>query len=481
MKDPFCFTEDKFQEECAVIGVIGHPEAANYCYLGLYAMQHRGQEGSGIVSTNGKKMYAHRQMGLVADVFDAETLQSLKGDCAVGHNRYATFGGKDWRNLQPLIASFSDNSFAVGHNGNLVNASEVKIELEKNGSIFTTSTDTEVFLHLIARQDPKLTLVEKLRACLGSVKGAYSLVVQSLDRLIAVRDPAGVRPLSLGRIGSAYVVASETCAFDLVGAEFVRDIQPGEILEITREGVLNSVFLPAVSSAFCVFEYVYFARPDSTIDGRNVYSVRKRLGAELAKEQPSDVDLVIPVPDSGVPAALGYAQQIGVPMEFGLIRNHYIGRTFIEPKQSIRDFGVKVKLNPSPAILVGKKVAVVDDSIVRGTTCQKLVKMLRGAGAAEVHFRISSPPTVGPCHYGIDTPSRKELVAAENSIEQIRQFIGADSLGYLSMEGMYRAVEGKREQYCDACFSNDYRLGVPKGKRGTETVSQNHPGSNGRN
>jgi amidophosphoribosyltransferase len=453
---------DKFNEECAVIGIIGDPEASNYCYLGLYAMQHRGQEGAGIVSGDGKFMYVHKDMGLVADVFDAETLEQLPGHCAIGHTRYATFGSKNWQNLQPLVANFGDMSYAVAHNGNLINAGELRKDLEKKGSIFSTTSDTEVILHLAAQAVEKNTLIEKLGVALSKVQGAYSLAITTLDRLIAVRDPSGVRPLSLGRIGKAYVVASETCAFDLVGAEYIRDIEPGEILEITADGKLTSVFpFPKKEKAFCVFEFVYFARPDSNIDGRNVYAVRKNLGSVLAKEHPAEADLVIPVPDSGVPAAIGYAQESKLPLELGLIRNHYVGRTFIEPKQSIRDFGVKIKLNANTEYLKDKRVVVVDDSIVRGTTCRKLVKMLRAAGAKEVHFRISSPPTIRPCFYGIDTPSKEELIASSNSVEDIRKYIGADSLGYLSHEGMFQAVNGKSENFCSACFSGKYRLGVP--------------------
>ncbi len=459
-------SEDRFHEECAVVGVIGDPEAANYCYLALYAMQHRGQEGSGIVSSDSEAVYAHRDMGLVADIYDTETLETLKGSLAIGHNRYATFGSKDWQNLQPLVANFADNSFAIAHNGNLINAAEIRGELEDQGAIFSATSDTEVILHLIARADKKKTIVNRVKQALEPLRGAFSMVVMSKGRMIAIRDSAGVRPLSLGKIRNGYIVASETCAFDLVGAEFIRDIEPGEILEITADGKLNSTKIkkdvtPEISPALCVFEFVYFARPDSNINGNNVYQVRKQMGSELAKEHPAEADMVIPVPDSGVPAAIGYAQEAGLPLELGLIRNHYVGRTFIEPKQSIRDFGVKVKLNPTAELLVGKRLIVVDDSIVRGTTCRKLVKMLRQAGAKEIHFRISSPPTVGSCYYGIDTPSPSELIAATHTLEEIREFIGADSLGYLSNEGMFRAVNGDRKEYCDACFSGEYRMGRP--------------------
>ncbi len=454
---------DKFNEECALCGLIGVPEAANFCYLSLYSLQHRGQEGAGIVTSDSKVMIAHRKMGLVADVFNEDNLSKLVGDCAVGHTRYATFGSKDWANLQPFVANFADNSFAVAHNGNLINSDEIRLGLEERGAIFSSSSDTEVILHLIAHAKRDQKLSEKVADALKVIKGAYSVVVMSHNALIAARDPHGVRPLSLGKLGDGYIVASETCAFDLVGAEFIRDIEPGEILQISRDGKLSSDFsLRQQEKAFCVFEYVYFSRPDSILQGRNVYQVRKNLGIELAKEQPTlDADIVIPVPDSGVPSAMGYAQQMGIPMEIGLIRNHYVGRTFIEPKQSIRDFGVKVKLNANAEILAGKKVVVVDDSIVRGTTCRKLVGMLKAAGTKEIHFRISSPPTVNSCYYGIDTPSPDELIAATHSIEETRKYIGADSLGYLSIEGMYRAVGAPRENHCDACFSSVYKIGTP--------------------
>ena len=457
---------DKFKEECAVVGAIGLPDASNYCYLGLYSMQHRGQEGAGIVSTDGDHMFVHREMGLVADIFDPATITSLGGSSAVGHTRYATCGSKDRQNLQPLVANFADNFFAIAHNGNLVNAGDIRKDLEKTGAIFSATSDTEVFLHLIARATDRSSVAERLAVAIEKVKGAYSLVVLTNNELIAARDPAGLRPLSLGKIGDGYIVASETCAFDLLDATFVRDIEPGEILEITSSGELKSTKIAqSQQKAFCVFEYVYFARPDSMLQGKSVYAVRKRLGAELAKEHPIDADLVVPVPDSGVPAAIGYAREIGLPMELGLIRNHYVGRTFIEPKQSIRDFGVKVKLNPNPILFEGKRVVVVDDSIVRGTTCKKIVTMLRNAGAKEVHFRISSPPTTGSCYYGVDTPSKEELIAAKSSTEEIRDFIEADSLGYLSVDGMYRAVQGPSCDHCDACFTGDYVLGLPNETR----------------
>ena len=467
---------DKFHEECAVVGVIGDEEASKYCYLGLYAMQHRGQEGAGIVSSDGSNIFAHRDMGLVADVFDENILHDLKGSKAIGHTRYATYGAKDWRNLQPLVANISSNSFAIAHNGNLINADEIRDELEQKGAIFSATSDTEVILHLIAQATHEKQIAKRLLFALQRIKGASSLAVLTHDCLFAVRDPAGVRPLSLGKLGNAYIVASETCAFDLLGADFVRDIEPGEILQIHADGTMHSEFISENSDkAFCVFEYVYFSRPDSQLAGKNVYSVRKRLGAELAKERPAEVDLVIPVPDSGVPAAIGYAQQLGLPLELGLIRNHYVGRTFIEPKQSIRDFGVRIKLNPNRGLFEGKRIAVVDDSIVRGTTCRKLVSVFRAAGAREVHFRVSSPPTISSCYYGIDTPSKDELIASTHSVEQIREYIGADSLGYLSIDGMYRAVNDARSNHCDACFSGDYRIGTPAVCSVRSTVITNKP------
>ncbi|MBL7663175.1 amidophosphoribosyltransferase [bacterium] len=453
--------DDKFKEECAIVGVIGTPEAANYCYLGLYAMQHRGHEGSGIVASNGTDLIAVKDTGVVADIFDEETLKTLPGQIAIGHNRYATFGSKDRANLQPFVANLGTGPISIAHNGNLVNADELRKSLEADGAIFATTSDTEVFLHLIAHSDAKWSLLKRIEHACKQVKGAYSLVLCSQDKLYGLRDPYGVRPLSLARLGKGYVLASETCAFDLLGAKFERDIKPGEIVECALDGGLHaSETLVQKEQAFCVFEYIYFARPDSVIDGRHVYDVRKKLGAELARESHTDADIVIPVPDSGVPASIGYSQATKLPMEFGLIRNHYVGRTFIEPQQSIRDFGVKVKLNPNADLLRGKRVIVVDDSIVRGTTSKKIVTMLRAAGAKEVHMRISSPQTVSPCHYGIDTPSKNELIAATHKLEDICKFIGADTVQYLSIEGMYRAVKGEQSKFCDACFTTNYRLGI---------------------
>jgi len=467
MSLPILIDDDRFHEECAIVGVWGHEEAAKLCYLSLYALQHRGQEGSGIVSFDGKGLLCHKGMGLVADVFPPSQIDELPGKVAIGHNRYATFGGKDWQNLQPFVANFKDSPFSIAHNGNLTNAAALRAELEAKGAIFQSTSDTEVILHLIARESHDGTKLaegqirEIIARALSKVEGAYSLVLLWQGSLIAIRDPYGVRPLSIAKLGDSYVVASESCAFDLVGADFLRDVEPGEILQVTTSGKLESLKMgEAKASARCVFEHIYFARPDSLLWGENVYSVRKRLGAELAKEHAIDADVVIPVPDSGVPAAVGYAAQSGIPMELGLIRNHYVGRTFIEPKQSIRDFGVKVKLNANRDVLNGKRVIVVDDSIVRGTTCQKIIKMLRAAGAKEVHFRVSSPPTVGPCYYGIDTPRSEELVANKHPLDGVRSFIDADTLGYLSIEGVYRAVKGEQKSFCDACFTKNYRLGT---------------------
>lgn len=457
---------DKFKEECAVVGVIGDAEASNYCYLSLYAMQHRGQEGSGIVSwaegEDGlKQMKAHRGLGLVADVFSESELSSLDGQIAVGHARYGTCGLSDARNIQPFVASFSDVTIALAHNGNIVNAAKLKNELELEGRLFSTTSDTEVILHLLAKELKEKCLIKRFKNALSKLKGAFSLVINAGDALIAVRDPAGVRPLSLGKINNAYVVASETCAFDLIGASYVRDVEPGEIVKIDSKGNITSEFLePKNGRAFCIFEHVYFSRPDSNVNGRNVYAVRKQMGVELAKESPIKADMVVPVPDSSWPAAIGYSQVTGVPIELGLIRNHYVGRTFIEPQQSIRDFGVKIKLNATGDLIKGKSIIVIDDSIVRGTTSRKIVSMLRAAGAKEVHMRVSSPPTTGPCYYGIDTPSKEELIASTSSVDEICAYIGADSLAYLSIEGLYKAANDSRDNYCDACFSGNYRLGV---------------------
>jgi amidophosphoribosyltransferase len=446
---------DKFREECGVVAVHGHPEAATLAYLALYALQHRGQESAGIVASNGEALIAHRGMGLVADTFDQDTLRRLEGRLAIGHNRYSTSGTTVLKNCQPFVVEWAQGALAIGHNGNLVNAALLRRTLEERGSIFQSTSDTEVIIHLIAASREG-TLFDRIVDALGHVQGAYSLVMMSEDRIIVARDPAGFRPLVLGRLGDSVVVTSETCALDLVDATYEREIEPGEVLEITTDGMRSERPFPARPRHQCVFEYVYFARPDSDVYGRNVYQVRKMLGRQLARESGVPADIVIPVPDSGVPAAIGYAEEAGLPFEMGLIRNHYVGRTFIEPADSIRHFGVKVKLNALREVLDGKRVVVVDDSIVWGTTSRKLVHMIRQAGAVEVHMRISSPPTTNPCYYGIDTPTREELIASSQSREEIRAFLAADSIAYLSQEGLYAFRGGEGNGFCDACFTGRY-------------------------
>ncbi|HUX19459.1 MAG TPA: amidophosphoribosyltransferase [Acidithiobacillus sp.] len=456
--------DDHFHDECGVIGVFGHPEAANLTYLGLYALQHRGQESAGIVSGDQGKLYVQRGMGRVADVFGLEQISKLPGEQAIGHVRYSTAGDSVLRNTQPVFINYRHGAFAVGHNGNLVNAAELRTRLEREGAIFHTDMDTEVIVHLLARV-PGDDAGTRLAAALQQVSGAYSLVCLTESRLIGVRDPMGFRPLVLGRLidSGGFVLASETCALDLMGAEFVRDIEPGELIVISKEGIESRKPFAPVGRRMCVFEYIYFARPDSVLDGIHVYSARKRIGQALARLHPREADLVVPVPDSGVAAAMGYAEASGLPFELGLIRNHYVGRTFIQPAQRGRDFGVKVKLNAQPNILRGKRVVLVDDSIVRGTTSAKIVSLVRAAGAREVHFVVSAPPTTGPCYYGIDTPDRSQLIAAQHSIEEVRKIIGADSLGYISLEALYEAVGGRGQGFCDACFSDDYPLPTPEG------------------
>ena len=450
---------DHFRDECGVVGVWGHAEAATLCHLGLHALQHRGQEGAGIVASNGGGLRGHRGRGLVADVFGRpERIESLQGDRAIGHVRYSTAGTSDLRNVQPLQVEFAGQKLAIAHNGNLVNARALKQELEGDGAIFHATSDTEIIVHLIARSKQK-SFVNKVVDALGRVEGAWSLLFLTPDRMVAARDPMGFRPLVLGRgADGAWVVASETCALDLIEARYERDVEPGELVIIDDLGLTSFHPFPESPRAQCVFEYLYFARPDTRLWKRDVYGVRQRLGERLALEQPADVDMVIPVPDSGVSAALGFARAMKVPFELGLIRNHYVGRSFIEPTQKIRDFGVKLKLNPVPGLLEGKRVAVVDDSLVRGTTCKKIVRMLRKAGVAEVHLRIAAPPTIGPCFYGIDTPTRAELIAANNPVSEIGHWVGADSIGYLSVPGMHEAVHGSEGGYCDACFSGRYPI-----------------------
>ena len=446
---------DKFHDECGVFGIYGHNEAANLTYLGLHALQHRGQEGAGICSSDGRQLHIEKSMGLVADIFSEKRLKRLPGAIAIGHNRYSTAGSSSLKNVQPIMVNFSLGSLAIAHNGNLVNALELKNELESKGAIFQSTSDSEVIIHLIASS--KGSLYERLTDAMKAVSGAFSLLIMTENELIAIRDAHGFRPLSIGRYDGSYVVASETCAFDLIGATYVRDVEPGEMVIINENGINSVKPLPVSKNAFCIFEFIYFSRPDSNIFGNiNVDAVRKELGRQLAREHGVDADMVIPVPDSGVSAALGYAEESGIPFDFGLIRNHYVGRTFIEPRQSIRHFGVKIKLNPVRKLLEGKRVLVIDDSIVRGTTSKKIVKMLReGGGAKEVHLRISSPPTTGPCFYGIDTPTRKELIASTHSIDEIRKYITANTLNYLSLEGLLNVVPNS-EKYCKACFDDKY-------------------------
>jgi amidophosphoribosyltransferase len=447
---------DKFHDECGVFGVFGHLEAANLTYLGLHALQHRGQEGAGICSSDGKQLFVEKSVGLVADIFSEKRLKRLPGDIAIGHTRYSTAGASALKNVQPIMVNFSLGSLAIGHNGNLVNAFELRKDLESEGAIFQSTSDSEVIVHLIANSRAG-NLYERIVDALRRLQGAYSLLIMTEDEMIAVRDPYGFRPLSIGKYDGAYVVSSETCAFDLIGAAYSRDVEPGEMVIINRDGLKSVRPLYSKRHAFCIFEFIYFARPDSCIFGKqSVNDIRKELGRQLARENAVEADLVIPVPDSGVPAAIGYAEESGIPFDFGLIRNHYIGRTFIEPKQAIRHFGVKLKLNPVRRLLEGKRIIVIDDSIVRGTTSKKIIKMLKeGGGAKEVNMRISSPPTIGPCFYGIDTPTRKELIAATHSLEEIKKYITSDSLCYLSLEGLLRVVPFP-EQYCTACFDNKY-------------------------
>jgi len=449
---------DKFHDECAVFGIFGHDEAANLTYLGLYALQHRGQEASGIVSGDGEQFFVQKGMGLVADIYDKHTLDKLPGHMAIGHNRYSTAGGNDLKNVQPLTVNFAFGNLALAHNGNLINAQMLRNELEAYGAIFQSTSDSEVIIHLIAHSRAD-TLLARVVDALSQVRGAFSVVLMTDDKLIAARDPHGLRPLCIGRLRSSWIVASETCAFDLLDAEYVREVEPGELVVLSDRGLESHHPFGKTDPAMCVFEYVYFARPDSRIFGANaVYATRKAYGRQLAQESWVPADIVIPVPDSGVPAALGYAEGAGIPFETGLIRNHYVGRTFIEPEQSIRHFGVKVKLNAVSEVLEGKRVVVVDDSLVRGTTSRKIVKMIRNAGAKEVHMRISSPPIVSPCFYGIDTPTKKELIASSHSTEEIRRYITADSLAYLSLDGMLKASPGSPTHYCNACFTERYPI-----------------------
>lgn len=460
---------EDIKENCGLFGVYGHKEAARLTYLGLYALQHRGEESAGITTFDGESIYSHKGMGLVSDIFDEEKVSKLKGHVAIGHVRYSTTGSTTLKNAQPVVVDYSRGTVAIGHNGNLVNGAILRAELEARGSIFQTTLDSEIIIHLMARPEHR-NFEESLIYALKQIKGAFSLVVLNEDQLIGVRDPHGWRPLCLGKLDGAYILASETCALDLIEAEFVREVEPGEVLFITKKG-LRSIkpFGESKKLAHCIFEHVYFARPDSYIFGEHVHLVRQNLGLRLAKEHPADADLIIPIPDSGTPAALGLSHQSKIPIEIGIIRNHYVGRTFIQPSQHIRDFNVKVKFNPIKGLLKGKRIIVVDDSIVRGTTSKARLKNLFLAGVKEVHMRISCPPIRYPCFYGIDFPTRKELIAATHSIEEIRKFLGVTTLGYLSLEGLLSSVSCPKN-YCTACYSGDYP--VPFGGEGDKFATE---------
>jgi amidophosphoribosyltransferase len=456
----YCVFHD-IHEECGIFGVFGHSEAANLTYLGLYALQHRGQEGAGICSSDGRQLFLEKSMGLVADIFSEKRLKRLPGHIAIGHNRYSTAGTSVLKNVQPIVANFALGTLAIAHNGNLVSAVDLRASLEAEGAIFQSSSDSEVIVHLIAHSKG-IDFYERVAHAITHISGSFSLLILREKELIAIRDPFGVRPLSLGMKDGAYVVASETCAFDLIGATYIRDIEPGEVLIINEQGLESLKIFNNQRKAFCVFELIYFSRPDSNIfGGLNVNEMRKEFGRQLARESSTEADLVIPVPDSGVPAAIGFSEASKIPFDFGLIRNHYIGRTFIEPKHSIRHFGVKIKLNPVRKLLEGKKLIVIDDSIVRGTTSKKIVKMLReGGGAKEIHLKICSPRMISPCYYGIDTPTRQELIASTHLIEEIRKYVTADSLSYLNLEGLRKIVPNSHN-FCTACFDNDYPISFP--------------------
>ena len=452
---------DKFKDECGVFGIFGHPEAANLTYLGLYALQHRGQESAGIATADGHRMRVSRTMGQVAEAFTPPTLESLPGHLAIGHTRYSTAGESRLQNAQPMLIDCAHGQIAIAHNGNIVNARELRDDLVHNGSIFQTTSDTEVVLHLYAKSKAP-SVEEAIVESVRQISGAFSLALLTKNRLIAARDPHGFRPLALGRLGDAWIVCSETCALDLIGATYLRDVEPGEVVVITEAGIRSIRPFPPASLAHCVFEHVYFARPDSYVFGRSVNEVRTALGQHLAREAPAPADVVVPIPDSGVCAAIGFASEAGLPLQMGLIRNHYVGRTFIQPQQSIRHFSVRVKLNPVRSILEGKRVVLIDDSIVRGTTSRKIVKMVRAAGAQEVHLRISCPPTLSPCFYGVDTPNRSELIGATHSIEEIRKYVEADSLAYLSLDGLRAAVGADHGSYCTSCYTGVYPVAFPR-------------------
>ncbi|MEM7007626.1 MAG: amidophosphoribosyltransferase [Thermodesulfobacteriota bacterium] len=464
----------KLKEECGVFGIFNNLEASNLTYLGLHALQHRGQESAGIVTSDGVNLHNHRAMGLVSDIFSEEVLAELPGKNAIGHVRYSTTGSSQIKNMQPIVINYHRGSLAIAHNGNLTNAKSLRDELESEGAIFQSTTDTEVIVHLIAKSKEE-KLVKRIIEALMRCKGAYSLLFMTPEYIIAARDPYGFRPLVMGKIGDSPVFASESCAFDLIEADFEREVEPGEIVVINSEGVESFKPFGEVKHAYCVFEYIYFARPDSFLTGRNVYQVRKELGKQLAREHPADADIVVAVPDSGVPSAMGFAEEAGLPLELGLLRSHYMGRTFIEPQQSIRNFGVKLKLNAIGEVLRDKKVVIIDDSIVRGTTSRKIVKMIKAAGAKEVHMRISSPPTKFSCYYGIDTPLKEELIANSLTIDEIRKYITSDSLGYLSMQGVMSAVQAAKkvngkEHFCNACFTGKYPVELTDQKSKTKQL-----------
>ena len=458
--------EDKFREECGVVGVFGHPEAANLVYLGLYALQHRGQESAGIVSSDGEKVHVEVGTGLVADVFNQERLLQLPGKIAIGHNRYSTTGESHLKNAQPCLIEYRDGPLALAHNGNLVNADSIRLNLESSGAIFQSTNDSEVILHLIAKNQSS-NFIDNVSLALSKIRGAYSLLLLTKDGIVAARDPSGFRPLCLGELNGAYILASETCVMDLVNAKYIREIKPGEILQINSSGPKSFSPMNGMPQKTCVFEHIYFARPDSRVFGEDVYQVRKAMGKALAEEWPANADIVIPVPDSGNISALGYSEYLKIPFEIGLIRNHYVGRTFIEPQSQIRDFGVRVKLNAVKNIVKGKRVVIIDDSIVRGTTSRKIVKMVRDSGATEVHVRISSPPSLYPCFYGIDTPTKQELIASSKTVNETRDYIMADSLHYISLDKMMSVFKNNRDNYCKACFDGEYP--IPKEIIGTES------------
>ena len=450
---------DKFHDECGVVGVYGHPDAANLAYLGLYALQHRGQESAGIVASNNGKMHLEVGMGLVADIFNDARLKKLPGNLAIGHNRYSTTGVSRIKNAQPCLIEYASGIMAMGHNGNLVNAPEIRKELGSTGAIFQSTNDSEVVVHLMA-QSRRNSFIDRAVSALSQVKGAYSIVLMSENELIAARDPQGFRPLCLGKLDGAYIVASESCVMDLLEAEFIREIEPGELILINQFGMKSFHPFPKTATKQCVFEHIYFSRPDSYLFGQSVYSVRKLMGRALAREKPVEADVVVPVPDSGVISAMGYSEESEIPFQMGLIRNHYVGRTFIEPQSQIRNFGVKIKLNAVKPVIEGKRVIIIDDSIVRGTTSKKIVRMLREVGAKEVHVRISSPPTTHSCFYGIDTPTKGELIASNLDIGQTCEYLGADSLHYITLEKMLEIFGEQKDDFCAACFDGRYPVDV---------------------